>query len=47
VAAEIAVLERRVAQLEAVVAQQAATIAKLVRSLVDHGLGSTDDFRPT
>jgi hypothetical protein len=43
--AELAVLERRVAQLEAIVAKQDATIGKLVASLVGHGLGSRDDFR--
>jgi uncharacterized coiled-coil protein SlyX len=43
--AELTALERRVAQLETIIAKQDATIGKLVTSLVDHGLGSRDDFR--
>jgi hypothetical protein len=43
--AELAALERRVTQLETIIAKQDATIGKLVTSLVDHGLGSRDDFR--
>jgi type IV pilus assembly protein PilB len=42
--AELAALERRIAQLEASVAKQQATIAKLVATIVDHGLGSRDEF---
>jgi type IV pilus assembly protein PilB len=43
--AEIAALERRIAQLETLVAKQDATIAKLVMTIVDHGMGSREDFR--
>jgi hypothetical protein len=43
--AEVAALERRIAQLETLVAKQDATIAKLVMTIVDHGMGSREDFR--
>ena len=43
--AEVAALERRIAQLEALLAKQDATIAKLVTTIVDHGMGTRDDFR--
>ncbi|HEX7701868.1 MAG TPA: hypothetical protein VF403_14125 [Kofleriaceae bacterium] len=43
--AEIAALERRIAQLETLLAKQDATIAKLVMTLVDHGMGAREDFR--
>ncbi|MEO8844973.1 MAG: hypothetical protein ABI591_15265 [Kofleriaceae bacterium] len=43
--AEVAALERRIAQLETLLAKQDAIIAKLVTTIVDHGMGSRDDFR--
>jgi Type II secretion system (T2SS), protein E, N-terminal domain len=43
--AEVAALERRIAQLETLLAKQDAIIAKLVTTIVDHGMGSREDFR--
>jgi Type II secretion system (T2SS), protein E, N-terminal domain len=43
--AEVAALERRIAQLETIIAKQDVTIGKLVTTLVDHGMGSREDFR--
>lgn len=43
--AETAALERRIAQLETRVAKQDAIIAKLVTTIVDHGMGAREDFR--
>jgi len=43
--AEVAALERRIAQLETLVAKQDAIITKLVTTLVDHGMGSREDYR--
>jgi hypothetical protein len=43
--AEIAALERRIAQLETLLAKQDQIIAKLVTTIVDHGMGAREDFR--
>jgi len=42
--AEFAVLERRIIELEKHIAKQDALIAKLVTTIVDHGMGSRSDF---
>ena len=43
--AEYAALERRIIELEKHIVKQDALIAKLVTTLVDHGMGSRDDLR--
>jgi hypothetical protein len=42
--AEVAALERRIAQLETLVARQDAIIGKLVTAIIDHGMGTRDDL---
>lgn len=42
--AEAAVYERRIAQLEARIAEQDRKIEKLIAAIVDHGMGSREDF---
>jgi Type II secretion system (T2SS), protein E, N-terminal domain len=42
--AEYAALERRIIELEKHIAKQDALIAKLVTTIVDHGMGSRSDF---
>ncbi|MFT3693920.1 MAG: hypothetical protein QM831_12315 [Kofleriaceae bacterium] len=44
VSAENAVYERRIAELEARIARQDQKIEKLIATIIDHGMGSRDDF---